>query len=259
MFQIKHMFIPLVLSLNFPLTAWSAVTLVCPEGQVLYATCTAYGTLGASFRPGPSAPIDPRMCKVVIIQREPYYVRLDAHRDVFPELEGGGNCTQPRLQTAFRNRLASGLPMIVTQTLPNGGIGGPLSGGWSITAGSQMVSDTDVKPGPKPVTCSMGPPLTFDFGALPPGPAQSDMSLPFPINCTAKTTGTLTLRNSPKSVIKVGNSGLVAGISANNNPLGSKIQFSKGVTNITIRAVLSGNTTSVGVQTGSGVLVLDVP
>lgn len=117
---------------------------------------------------------------------------------------------------------------------------------------------TGVTEGPKPVMCSVSKSLIFDYGTHSPGLINQTADDVLPVECSGKTSGKLTLRESKKGTIALGKSGLTATITANNSSLGSKIAFAKGTTSVTISSALSGTTSATGVQSGSGVLVLDV-
>lgn len=249
---VRPCIILIALTLCLTNTTYANVTLDCPSGTAVSATCTAYGTLGPFVFLGGTS----NDCYVAIIQRNPSWIRL--HASVSGWLPSGMACNQPMIQEEFRKRLISGLPMRVWAFVPNPGSQGPFSGAWVIAGGQQMISQTDVSPGPKPETCSLNSELAFVHPPALPGITPSATTLPLPVVCTGAVKGKLTLRGSSTGILPLGSSGLSSTLSVNSQKLGGTLNLNKGSTTLSITSTISGSTSSVGTITGSGVLVLDI-
>lgn len=158
--------------------------------------------------------------------------------------------------TRYIRDLLSGPGMPVFQ-IPQTSVGGP---GIAVSNGTTIIwYATGVSIGDKPIGCSVNKNLIFDYNSIPLGEISSTILREnLPVVCSGRATGTLTLRGSNNGTISLGSSGLTAKLSANNAALGSKITFGNGTTNVDISSELRGTTTSPGIKSGSGVLVLNV-
>ncbi|CAI1596770.1 Uncharacterised protein [Serratia quinivorans] len=129
----------------------------------------------------------------------------------------------------------------------------------TINSGSSMISAfSTVTEGPAQPSCSMSGTLNYDFGSTSDPHSTASLVNTLPVRCTGTARGTLSLRGTPSGVLPLADSGVVATFSIKNQPLGGVLEFTNGITNVPITSTLSGQTTSTGSLSASGVLVLNL-
>ncbi len=225
----------------------------CPENSGTgIRTCVAIGPAPASYPNQGNDGAGETSC----------FIRFDANNSLFgmmiliagvqPPGPGPG-CNVGYLNQYVRTHLPSGIPVNITGSYDKGVSGVSLWGGRGVASVPVPVSW-----GVTPTTCSVLDSVTFDHGNIATGTVQHTAEQPLRISCTGKTTGSLSLQGSTNDRITLRNSGLSSLITVNGEKLGTTLKLKKGSNSLSVGSLLTGTTTSPGIRSGSGVLVLKI-
>ncbi|CAI0906518.1 Uncharacterised protein [Serratia proteamaculans] len=241
----------LQLSLSYPALADVKIT-GCPESNGIGGRgCIAIGAAPSSY-PSIGAGGVETLCMIRFDALNSIFGTVTLVAAVQPPLPGPG-CSTAYLDQYVRTHLPSGIPVTISAGSPTAKPSISLWGGRTTATAFVHVSW-----GVTPTTCTVLDTVTFDHGNIPTGTVQQTAELPLRISCTGKTTGSLSLQDSANDRISIRNSGLSSLITVNGKKLGTTLDLKKGANSFSVGSALTGTTTSTGIRSGSGILVLKI-